>query len=194
LPSSRFNLVSAIFLALLTGGCQSVRVQHPLTATTGGNEPRQQLDFWHGLADRPVVCNDEAFHGLLLFFDGTDPATAYAQRVATLQNRKMLPGGFDAHGDEAVTRGTLAVALVRGLKIGGGWALTLLGPTPRYATRELVYRGVYPASSSWQTLTGNELVGIMGKAEDFQRGDLEGQPAVDIAVPEQGVSGAGRAR
>jgi len=171
-----------------------VRVHQPLTGTTGGSEPRQQLDFWHGLADRPVVCNDEAFHGLLLFFDGADPATTYSQRVEILRKRKMLPGGFNAPSDEAVTRGTLAVALVRGLNVDGGWALMLLGPTPRYATRELVYRGVYPASSPWQTLTGNELVGIMGKAEDFQRGDLEGQPAVDIAVPEQGVSGAGRAR
>lgn len=183
-----------MLLASVASGCQSVRVQQPLTTTTGGNEPRQQLDFWHGLADRPVVCNDEAFHGLLLFFDGNDPATTYPQRIEALRARKMLPGNFKAPADEAVTRGTLAVALVRGLKINGGWALTVLGPLPRYATRELVYRGVYPASSPWQTLTGNELVGIMGKAEDFQRGELEGQPAVDIAVPEQGVSGAGRAR
>ena len=194
MPFDRSNLLALVLLASVAGGCQSVRVQKPLTTTTGGNEPRQQLDFWHGLADRPVVCNDEAFHGLLLFFDGSDPATTYSQRVEALRARKMLPGNFKAAADEAVTRGTLAVALVRGLKINGGWALAVLGPLPRYATRELVYRGVYPASSPWQTLTGNELVGIMGKAEDFQRGELEGQPAVDIAVPEQGVSGAGRAR
>lgn len=189
---------SSIFVAIgalaLLGGCQSVRVREPLTNTTAGNSSRQQLDFWHGLADRPIVCNDEAFHGLLLFFDGSDPAATYAARVEALRQRKMLPAGFNAPVDEAVSRGTLAVALVHGLKMEGGWALTLLGPTPRYATRELVYRGVYPASSPWQTLTGNELVGIMGKAEDFQRGDLEGQPAVDIALPDRGVSGPERAR
>lgn len=171
-----------------------MRVREPLTNTTAGGSARQQLDFWHGLADHPVVCNDEAFHGLLLFFDGSDSAATYSRRVETLRQKKMLPRGFDAPADEAVTRGTLAVALVRGLKMNGGWALTLLGPTPRYATRELIYRGVYPASSPWQTLSGNELVGIMGKAEDFQRGDLEGQPAVDIALPDHGVSGAGRVR
>jgi hypothetical protein len=194
LRSERTPIFVAITVLALMSGCQAVRVQQPLTNTTGGSSSRQQLDFWHGLADRPVVCNDEAFHGLLLFFDGSDPAATYAARVEALRSRKMLPAGFDAPGDEAVSRGTLAIALVRGLKMEGGWALTLLGPTPRYATRELVYRGVYPASSPWQTLTGNELVGIMGKAEDFQRGDLDGQPAVDIAVADHAVSGAGRAR
>lgn len=194
MPSKRVNFVALALAAMLLGGCQTVRVSRPLTGTTGGNAAEEQMNFWHGLAGRPVVCNDEAFHGLILFFDGSDPATSYAQRVEILRRRGMLPGGFDAPADQAVTRGTLAVALIRGLKITGGWALTLLGPTPRYATRELVYRGVYPPSSTWQTLTGNDLVGIMGKADDYQRGELQGQPAVDIAVQGEAVSGAGRAR
>src|SRR5688572_14047701 len=108
-------LLGALTLSLV--GCQSAKVSDPLTASIGGNDPGEQVEFWHQLAERPVTSNDEAFHGLLLFLDGQDPANDYAGRVAELKRREMLPGGFDAPATEAVERGTLAVALVRALKI-----------------------------------------------------------------------------
>src|SRR5215212_400513 len=83
-------------LALSATGCQSAKVSDPLTASIGGNDPGEQVEFWHRLAERPVTSNDEAFHGLLLFLDDQDPAKDYAGRVAELKRRKMLPGGFDA--------------------------------------------------------------------------------------------------
>src|SRR5215208_6152833 len=104
-------------LTLCLAGCQSAKVSDPLTASIGGNDPGEQVEFWHQLAERPVTSNDEAFHGLLLFMDGQDPAKDYAGRVAELKRRKMLPGDFDAPSNDAVTRGTLAVALVRALDI-----------------------------------------------------------------------------
>jgi hypothetical protein len=77
-----------------------------------------------------------------------------------------------------VQRGVVAVALVTALKIDGGWALTLMGPTPRYATRELVYRNLFPMSSPEQTFSGAEFVGIMGKAEDYMA-----EHGMDLAPP-----------
>lgn len=107
----------------------------------------------------------------------------------------MLAASFHEPAEQAITRGTLAVAIVRLLEIRGGWALTLLGPTPRYATRELIYRGIYPLSSPSQTLTGNELLGIIGKIEDAQ--ETEKPQAVGV-VPNGGdtppIQGSGMPR
>ena len=60
-----------------------------------------------------MTSNDEAFHGLLIFTDGQDPASDYAGRVAALRKRGMLPADFNQPADQSVDRGTLAVALPR---------------------------------------------------------------------------------
>ena len=55
--------------------------------------------------------------------------------------------------------------------------LPLLGPTPRYAVRELMFLNVYPPSTPNQSFSGNEFVGIIGRVEDFQRGNPENASA-----------------
>jgi hypothetical protein len=180
-PKVRRLLVTSVLPALLLAssgaGCAAPVVAEPLTGKYGGNEPEAQLEFWHSLAQRPIASNDEAFHALLLYLDGKDPAGDYGGRVAELKRRRALPSGFNRPAGEAVERGTLAVALVRTLKIDGGWALTLLGPTPRYATRELQYLGLFPPSTPRQTFSGMDVVGVIGRVEDYQRGDAAEAPA-----------------
>lgn len=161
-------------MSLALAGCQAARVARPLTAELGGNDPDQQLEFWHRLADQPVTSNDDAFHGLLMFLDGDDPAVDYSGRVGEMRRRRMLPCGFNQSAERAVDRGTLAVAILRALEIKGGLILQLFGPTPRYAVRELVFMGLYPPSSPNQTFSGAEFLGIIGKLEDHQRAEAGG--------------------
>src|SRR4051812_32091776 len=165
--------MTALLLFCGIGGCQAMKPGKPLTPELAGNDPGQQLEFWHSLTTEPVTTNDEAFHGLLLYVDGKDDSADYAARVNTLKARKMLPNGFDGAATDAVRRGTLAVALMRVLHERGGITTTLLGRTPRYATRELNFMNVYPSSTPNQTFSGNEYVGIIGRVEDFQRGNPE---------------------
>ncbi len=147
-------------------------------ATASIQDPlSSQMEFWHGLTDRPVTCNDDAFHGLLLFLDGNDPGTTYADRVAALKSRKLLPSYFNSPANEPVQRGTLAFAFVQALHIQGGWVMTVFGPSPRYAVRELEDMNLYPRSSPEQTFSGSEFVGIIGRAEDYQRGESAFVPA-----------------
>jgi hypothetical protein len=155
--------------ALLLGGCHSAYVDKPLTAELGSDDEDTQLEFWHTLAQQPITSNDDAFHGLLLFLDGADPGPDYAARVAALKDRKLLSKGFREPAEQAVDRGTLAVALSRVLKIRGGVVMSLTGPSSRYATKELVFLGIFPPSSPNQTFSGTECLGIIGKAEDYQR-------------------------
>jgi hypothetical protein len=188
---SRCSFVAFIPCCLfLLLGCQAARVDQPLTAELGASDPETQLEFWHTLAQQPVTSNDDAFHGLLLFLDGTDPGPDYAARVAALKDRRLLPRGFDAPAEEAVDRGTLAVALSRALEIRGGVIMSLTGTTPRYATKELIFLGIYPPSSPNQTFSGTEFLGIVGKAEDYQRVARAGTARpLDALRPENDVQG-----
>src|SRR5690242_16196206 len=74
---------SFLFLTLCAtmAGCRTARVESPLPEKMMGNEPEAQLDFWHALPGRPVASNDEAFHALLLYVDGSDEAKDYGARV-----------------------------------------------------------------------------------------------------------------
>lgn len=159
-----------LVVALLAlAGCQSASVKSSVTAKFSGNDADAQLGYWHELAVRPVTSNDDAFHGLILFTDSKDPYTTYDQRVVALKTRGLLPDSFSEPANAAVTRGTLAVAIAKLVGIKGGWVMHLVGPTPRYAVRELVYAGIYPPSSPQQTFSGTEFVGIIGKIDDYEQ-------------------------
>ena len=179
-------LLTAMTLMLLVG-CQSVQVEDSLTEAHGGNDARARMAFWHNLHDRPVVTNDEALHALLLFFEGEDPADNYAARVEAAKQRGWVPQDFDAKANAGVRRGTLAVAIVEALEIKGGVWLRLLGPTPRYATRELEYMNLMPPSSPQQIMGGAAFLGLISRVEDYQRRNGRPTPAPELPPdqPEQ---------
>lgn len=170
----RFNTLAYVVLgAALLGlcGCHTAtsHVAQPLAPELSKSDPDAQVEFWHALPERKAVSHDEAFHALLLFADGDDKSADYAGRVETLKQRKMLPGGFSGGAGEPVRRGTVAVALAQILSIRGGFTMQLFGASPRYAVRELQYAGLFPPSSPQQTFSGAEFLGIIGRAEDYQR-------------------------
>lgn len=152
-------------------GCQRPTVVDPLTErpiVEDADPAATQLDFWHSLPERRMVSNDEAFRGVLLVMDGQDEAD-YAARISNLKNRGWLPQSFDEPGNLAVSRGHLAVVLAHAIELRGGLTMMVLGPTPRYATREMQYVGLYPPSSPHQTFTGDDFMAVMGRIEDYQR-------------------------
>jgi hypothetical protein len=176
---SRLHLISSLILLSLVTGCATTRVKDPVVPTLSSiNDPSSaQLAFWRDIATRKVVCNDDAFHGLLLFLDSADPNANYDARVTALKSRKLIPDYFHDTGDQAVNRGTIAFAVVRALHIQGGWALTILPTTPRYALRELMNLNLFPRSSPEQTFSGSEYLGIIGRVEDYQDGESAFIPA-----------------
>ena len=169
-----------IGMLLLTSGCQIKPVAQPLAPELSGSDPEAQMEFWHTLVDRKITSNDEAFHGLLLFLDHEDPSEDYEARVALLKERQMIPESFNQPAGAPIQRGTLAVALARALQIKGGVTMRVMGPSPRYATRELQYLSLYPASSPRQTFSGSEFLGIIGRAEDYERKFAFKKPAGEL--------------
>lgn len=161
-------------------GCAPSRVADPLTRTYGGSSQDQQFEFWNKLSERPLTCNDEAFHGLLLYLYDRDPAESYADRVRLLKSKKMLPADFNRPAEEAVSRGVLAMAVAEALHIRGGLLMSVFGNNPRYALLELQDNGLFPPSSENQTFSGTEFAGIIGKVEDYQNGDTTTLPASQL--------------
>lgn len=171
------RLVTLLLCVLIASGCKTAVVTESVVAKNGAAGADAQLEFWHELADRPVTSNDDAFHGLLLYVDDADPSSNYDQRVASMKGKGLLPKDFSAAGNHAVTRGTLAYAMCKILNIKGGVMMHLTGGNQRYAVRELMYMGLFPTSTINQTFTGSEFLGIVGKMEDYQRGDPSNVPA-----------------
>ena len=168
-------------------GCQPMHNAQALKPELAKNDENSQMEFWHTLTDAPVTSNDQAFHGLLLYLHDKDDAADYTGRVQLLKNEKLLPASFNEPAEAPASRGTIAVALVRALHVKGGINLHLLPMSERYATRELQFINVYPPSSANQTFSGNEFVGIIGRVEDYQRGDpttaAPAAPTGDVNVP-----------
>ncbi len=177
-PLLKSSLLLTVLIA--AAGCQPAQVQSSVASQFGGASDDAQLEFWHRLNDVPVACNDDAFHAILLYLEGKDDYTDYAARVAGLKSRGLLPASFDRPANESVERGTVAVALVKALQIKGGLMMHLAGPSPRYAVRELYHVGIYPPSTPKQTFSGGELVGIIGRVEDYQRGDAANKRAAEL--------------
>lgn len=166
-PATAMRL-ALLLAAVCLFGCKSARVEQPLTGNLSGSDPETQMEFWHSLAEQRVVSNDDALHAMLLFLDGQDPAADYQERVRLLTEKGLLCR-FDEPAEEAVTRGTVAVMLVKALEIKGGLIMRLVGPAPRYAVRELEYKNLFPPSATFQTFSGAELLDVISRAEDYQR-------------------------
>ena len=182
-----------LLLALFAlAGCEAPRVSRSIDTTLGGGDFDSQISFWHTLNGQALTSNDDAAHGLLLFFDGHDDSTTYDQRVARLRQLGLLPSSFHGAANQAVQRGTVAYAAVKGLHIQGGWVMTLFGVTPRYAIRQLEYLNLFPPSSPQQLLAGAEFVGIIGKLQDYQEKNPIDLPATQLPPPTRPPLGGAR--
>lgn len=158
-----------LFAFVAASGCSTTQVAEPLTERLAANDDGTQMEFWHTLHDRDLTSNDEAFHGLLLYFDGVDPAESYQGRVDVLKSRGWLHPGFDRPADEALRRGTLAVIVYHALDVPAGLMSTLLPRSPRYTMRQVQYAGLFPPGSPHQPFTGAQFVSIVGRMEDYRR-------------------------
>src|SRR5690606_12857925 len=132
-------------LATICGGCSTPKVSRTVLQDVQA-AAESDLSFWHRLAEAPLASNDDTFHALLLFFDGKDDFADYEQRKAAMRERGWISRSFNAPAEQAVLRGTVAAAVAKALKLHGGMMFQFTGGHARYATRELVHRGILPPS------------------------------------------------
>ena len=146
-------------------GCQRTQVDSPILTDYPAEDDAAGMAYWHGLADRPLVNNNEALNGLIVLINSDDPTQSYEQRVQWLAERDYIEAGFDRPPNESVERGLIASVIAQVLDIEGGLTMRLIGPHPRYATRELVYLDIMEPGTSQQGMSGIEFVGLIAEAE-----------------------------
>lgn len=161
------SVITPAACALVLTGCARTVVQNPVPTDYPPQDTTAELDYWHGLPGQSAVSNDEAFHGVLLMFDGADATMSYDNRVAALKERGWLPEGFEEGPDIAMRRGTLAYILVRAMDVEGGVMMFVTSRSARYANLELQRIGVMPPGSDLMVLDGLDYVGTMSKAQDY---------------------------
>lgn len=164
--------------AMVLGGCQRTMVENPAAAQFPASE--EQLEFLDALETQRVVSNDDALHGLLMFADADADLRTWDERLARARELGWVSEKDDPAANESVTVGRVSSVLCRVLDIDGGLTMRLFGPSPRYATRELVYLRLLTDRTEYQTLSGLEFLDLLSRAEDYRtRGAVLGDLPVE---------------
>jgi hypothetical protein len=165
----RSSLLLAIVAGLvLLGGCAGKRTIAESSAVDAYPGIDNELDFWDELATRRVVTNNDALHGLILLAMDDDPADSYGFRVnAARQWGWMKANKLPPDKNESATVGMIAMAICDILNIEGGLTMSILGASPRYCTRELVFEEILPPRTDRQSMTGLEFIDLVSRVEDI---------------------------
>ncbi len=123
--------------------------------------------FWTALESERTLTNHDALHGLYLLADGADPNPDFEARVRAARERGWIPPDApNPLANESTTVGRVSAIAARIAEVKGGLSMQLAGPTPRYATRELVYMGILPDRTDNQSMSGLEFIDLLGRLED----------------------------
>lgn len=129
----------------------------------------QELDFLAAVEKMPAVTNNDAFHAMLLLQDGQDSSSDFEARRAEGLRRRWIRSWDATNPNEAARVGWMASAGCRVMQVQGGLTMRLfdpmVGPLPRYATRELVYMEILPLRTENQILTGAEFVDYLNRLD-----------------------------
>jgi hypothetical protein len=163
-PGAGGRFILLLLLLVVLGGCARTVLESSVVDATPADEA--ELDFWEGVESQRIVTVNDALHALFLLADGSDSFSTYEKRLVEAKRRQWLPAGAGPAANESATVGQVAMAVCQILDVKGGLTMRLLGPSPRYCTRELVFLGILPPRTEHQSLSGLELMDVVGRVED----------------------------
>lgn len=175
---------TACAMLLVAGGCDRQMAQSSVTDRYP--RPEQELDHAESLESTSVVTNNDMLHGFIVFVSGEDPWTTYAQRVVDARGRGWVPETWREPANESAAVGRMASIASHIVDIRGGLSFMLLGPTPRYALRELIYQDILPPRTENQSLSGLEFTDFLNRLSRMSRlreGTAATAAVRDSAVP-----------
>jgi hypothetical protein len=175
-----------VSLAAAAGGIGCQRQLSETSVTDRFARPDQELDHHEALESVTATTNNDMLHGFLVFAVGEDPWTTYAQRVLDARVRGWVPQDWREPANESATVGRIASIASHIVEIRGGLSFMLLGPTPRYALRELIYQDILPPRTENQSLSGLEFSDFLNRLSRMSRlkdGTASTAAVRDSAVP-----------
>ncbi len=179
---TRAALVGVLSFGVI-GGCARPRKTAPAVDPAGLDD----MGFQAYLADIPLVTVDEACRAMLILADGEDKTKTWSKRREVLLSRGLIRSAWGLQPNNLVDRGTVAFMICRICEIRGGVNCLVLGSVGlgdrRYAHRELVHRGLMPRSTEWQSITGGQMVSLLGKADELmEEKELYGTETFDLGA------------
>ncbi len=154
---------------MLQSGCAMERTTAESSVVDSYGTPDDELDFLDALERRRVVTNHDAIHALLMAAGPEvqeDLPADYESRVNRARQRGWVREEADLPPNQSATIGMIAVAVCDLLEIKGGLTMRVLGPSPRYATRELVFRQILPRRTDNQSMTGLEFIDLLSRVQE----------------------------
>ena len=181
-----------VILAAALSGCGLTHRTYIYdSASTQFPATDDSLDFWDALESQAVTTNEDALHGLILLTNTDQELGTWDEQVQYAYDRGWIAEGTDPPPpQESAQMGFIAVCVCDVLNVRGGLSMQLLGPTPRYCTRELVHMGLLPGITEHEALTGAEFTALLASVEQRQRVvEAKAARAAQSATP-SGASGA----
>ncbi|MBL0920647.1 MAG: hypothetical protein IBJ10_00805 [Phycisphaerales bacterium] len=162
---SEARCIVVALAALAAAGCGN-RMIHEKSLVDDPAIRADQGEFIDALRTTYTVTNHDALHGLFLLADSEDLFDSYEDRVATAKERGWLDARWSHPANESARIGDIARAVCVITNIRGGLTMGMIGPAPRYATRELIYLEMIPERGDQQSIRGLEYLELMLLAND----------------------------
>ncbi len=152
-------------------GVRGVRAFDDLPAAEA--EVVSDAQYLFELSNKKYCSTDDAYRGMLYLIDGNDTSKDFQERTARLVMHGVANKGWTHNPNATATKGKVAYMLVRALEIRGGVMYNITNGSPRYALRELIHKRIIVGGTESSKLSGAEYVGILGRADDRRRPELE---------------------
>ena len=125
--------------------------------------------FVRTLLDKEVATFSDACRLMVVLHTKQGKAATFEDDLAQLRRVGIAAASWRIRQDEPVTRGHVCYMLCKTLGIKGGLTMRVMGPTRRYAFRECVFLKLLPQGHQQQYLSGEEMVAVIGLAEEYLR-------------------------
>ena len=119
-------------------------------------------------AQKRIIYNYDAAKAMVILMQVDEERISLDAQLAYLRERGLIPRRATFDPASPLRRGMLAFMLQQALGVRGGIALHLLGPTPRYALKELSFQGVMSPGLSGDLISGEEFVQAMNAAVQYK--------------------------
>ncbi|MGQ0614950.1 MAG: hypothetical protein ACT4PV_14540 [Planctomycetaceae bacterium] len=163
--------VTALLLAAaLFPACARTTLKGSAADAAADPRPATELDFWDAVAEQKAVSNHDALRALLLLAEKGAAARDFQGCLAIARERGWIGADASLVANETAEAGWIARAVCLELGIKGGLTMRLAGAHPRYALKELIHMGMMPPKTRRQSISGLELIALMSRAEDYQKG------------------------
>ncbi len=164
----RFLIPVIALLTLIVALEQQAAAAEPAAAPEPGKMLESKTMFYRLLARKSVATVEDAIRAVARYKGSSQELQPLAVEMEFLEKQGVrLPKNVARTKDETLMIGAAAHMLMKAMKIKGGVMYTLFPDNQRYALREAIVLGIVkPNSFIGQTMSGNDLVGMLVLVKD----------------------------